>query len=103
MFSFEFSEDNEDKDDVEWVSLVDIADDLKLDIELNELRDVEMDESTPGLAVDELVVEDEVGDVDEDEEETNDEENMDEEEEDERRFGMFLLVSLIVITVSMFI
>ena len=72
LFSLELRDDNEDKDDVETVSRVDNADDLKLDIELNELSELlDVDESTPGLAVDELVVEEEeaVGDDDDDDDE----------------------------------
>ena len=88
------NDDNEDRDDVEAVSR---ADDLKLDIELKELSDVEVEESTPGFAVDEFVVEEaEVGDED-DEEDTNDEENMEDDEEEEKSFGKILFVSLVIV------
>ena len=92
MFSFELNEESDDREDVDTVSR---ADDLKLDIELKELRDVDdVEESIPGFAVEEFVVDDaEVGDEDDDDD-TNDDENIEDDEDDEKSLGKILFVSV---------
>jgi ribosomal protein L12E/L44/L45/RPP1/RPP2 len=103
LFSFELNDDKDDSDEVDTVSL-DNTDDLRLDMELNELNEEDIDESMPGLAVDEFVAEvgeefDEFVEEDEDEDdedETNDEdENMEDDEDEDKRFGTILFRSVV--------
>lgn len=103
--SFEVNESDERDDEMPSIE----STDFKLERELYELSDVDKDESTPGLAVDEF--EDEVGDkfedrydgdfeaADDDDENKDEDENIDEEDEDERRLdtdGLVMFISTLI-------
>jgi hypothetical protein len=109
LFAGSLEVNESDESDEEMPSIE--STDLRLESELYELSDVDRDESTPGLAVDEF--DDDVGDKfeerydgdfeaaddDDDDENKDEDENMDEEDEDERRLdtdGLVMLMSTLI-------